>query len=175
VTEKLTPNYEPNPAARTADRLPPGLDPVAAGRWGLWLLGNRSHNRSIGSQTCPPLYGGDRIIGHVYTQLAPWKRFEYPGRIKYLADVLGVSRETARKYSGCQRDLPPKHALRLADYLEAKAIRLKELAEALRSEALQRQARQRRDRRIWLYQGRATMRLRRIQQVRDAHDARIED
>ncbi len=94
-------------------QLPPGLTPIQAGRFGLWLLGKRSHARAM-KRTCSVSREPSRsAVGQFGDLTVPWTVHEYPGLYRFIADLLQVSRSTAHGLiSG--KPLPAKHARRLA-------------------------------------------------------------
>lgn len=111
-------------------QLPPGLDPVRAGRWGLWLLGQRSHRRSllrtVSSRRVSTGAPGDRFL----SLFAPWSIHEYPGRWQIMAELLGISRHSARRYCYSKR-LPAKHAATLERICRDRAAAFLALADEL--------------------------------------------
>jgi hypothetical protein len=96
-------------------QLPPGLDPVAAARFGLWLLGKRSH-RAAQKRT----YTAARVKGHglaarLVRLLVPWTVDEYPGRTRAIAALCNVSHRTVEDWQYRPERLPRKQARRLAE------------------------------------------------------------
>ena len=112
--------------------LPPGLDPVTAGRWGLWLLGNRSHRRAqqrtVSASRVPGCGACDRFL----YLLAPWRYNEYPGRMQILAETLGVRRTTVRDYLYRPAlKLPERHRVTLERIARERAAAWLALADEL--------------------------------------------
>lgn len=104
--------------------------------------------------------------------LQPWEIWEYPGRNRALSEILGIARETARQYASGRRELPPKHALRLADYLMGKAIQMREISEELRKDATERGVRKRRGQLQRLQMAHEKNRVNRIRKVKESLDSR---
>jgi len=98
--------------------LPPGLDPVTAGRFGLWLLGQRNHRaaqrRRRGSLRVYPASDASRFARLV----CPWIIAEYPGAEVLISQLCGVSEVTAEGWLRRTKPLPSRHARVLADYVE---------------------------------------------------------
>ena len=109
--------------------LPAGLDPVTAGRLGLWLLGQRSHRRAqrrtISASRVPNGALGDRFL----CLYVPWKLHEYPGRVLALSELLGVPQATAKRYTFGR--LPTKHAVTLARIAREREAAWRAVAEEL--------------------------------------------
>ena len=94
------------------------LSPVQLGRLGLWLLARRQ-SQAASRRTAVPrprMLTGE--LGRAAILLAPWRIHEYPGPYVFLAHVLGVNRETARRYCHGRTPIPAKHRERVALYLE---------------------------------------------------------
>jgi plasmid maintenance system antidote protein VapI len=68
-------------------------------------------------------------------EIAPWTVETYPGRNRAFAELLGIKPATGRHYTSGRVKLPPKHALRLADYLDEKQRRIADLVLRLREYA----------------------------------------
>ena len=116
--------------------LPKGLDAIAAGRIGLWLLGKRSHNAASLRTAFPHRATLTTVYTHRFVRLiVPWRIFEYPGAQRFLASLLGVSSGTANNLLKPSVPLPAKHALRLAEYLTKHASECDALAAELRAYA----------------------------------------
>jgi len=118
--------------------LPPGLDPVMAGRFGLWLLGQRSHRRSLRRTASASRVPGRGLAQRWLTLMAPWTIEEYPGRIQLLAEICGVSRSRVGDWlyrTKPGKGLPAKHARRLMVLCEERAAALDALASDLRRHA----------------------------------------
>ncbi len=77
------------------ERLPDGLNPVQAGRFGLWLLGIRSHHRALKRSAIPDREPGCGIAHRFADLIVPWSVERYPGRSRFLADLCGVKTRTA--------------------------------------------------------------------------------
>jgi hypothetical protein len=114
-------------------QLPAGLDPVQAGRFGLWLLGKRSHARALRRTFSGTRVPSTRITGRLLGILLPWTIHEYPGNLQALAEMCGVARSTASDWLYCARPLPRKHAARLADICEQREIAFRDLKEEFRA------------------------------------------
>ena len=124
--------------------LPPGLDPVQAGRFGLWLLGQREHNRALERDITAVRVWDSRDEGRLAymgaSAILPWRVNRYPALHKGLADILGVSVRVARGYLWERSRFPVMHALRLADFLAADIARKQEAERALRAYAAEKEA-----------------------------------
>lgn len=116
-------------------RLPPGLDPVTAGRLGLWLLGQRSHRRSLRRRYHHRRVFGVGLANRAVKLIAPWTIAEYPGWERALAEICSVKVSTSRKWYHDTDALPRKHALTLAAICESRAAEFSALAEELRAHA----------------------------------------
>lgn len=115
--------------------MPAGLDPVRAGRYGLWLLGLRSHRAASLRVAFPKMRVGTRSLTDRFRVLfLPWKVYEYPGPCRFLGELCGVHPETARRWIQGSKVLPPRHGERLAAYLEQHAAQCEALARELRSD-----------------------------------------
>ena len=122
--------------------LPPGLSPVTAGRWGLWLLSRRSY-RAARKRTAFPArrkwghngHWGHRLIHRWCELIVPWTVHEYPGEDRMLAAICGIAISSAHAYLKPSRHLPRRHAARLSDYLMAHAAECEALARELRAYA----------------------------------------
>lgn len=119
--------------SKLSPNLPPGLDPYTAGKWGLWLMGQRQHKKALRRTSSPRIHIPRGLADATLNLLVPWQVWEYPGRIRVLASLLNLSPATARRYASGDRPLPAKHALRLAEYLEADCERIKALIEEARA------------------------------------------
>src|SRR5580704_1716677 len=94
-------------------QLPPGMDPVQAGKWGLWFLGQHEHRKSLRRCVTPRrIYGGNATQRFVHL-LAPWTVNEYPGSAQIMSELLGVKRGTAKCYLHRSGPLPLKHVATL--------------------------------------------------------------
>lgn len=116
-------------------RLPDGLDPVQAGRFGLWLLGVRSHQRAQKRTFSASRVSGYGLAQRLLTALMPWTVEEYPGHLQALAEMCNVSRRTVEDWLYRPDKLPRKHARRLSDICREKAAEFFELAEQLEAYA----------------------------------------
>lgn len=115
--------------------LPPGLNPVTAGRWGLWLLSKRQYRAAKRRRA----FAEKRVSrdedshGRRFIRLiVPWQPHEYPGALRFIAAVLGVEVSSARRYLAPSMGLPRVHAAVLAGYLEGHAALCLALARELR-------------------------------------------
>lgn len=119
--------------------LPPGLDPVEAGRFGLWLLSKRQHHRALRRRAIPrPRVRAWTLARAVMTHLAPWHVWEYPGERRLLSGLLGIAESYANNLLKPSFVLPAQHALALAEYLEGHASAASALAHELREHAASR-------------------------------------
>lgn len=123
-----------------APQLPTGLDPVTAGRFGLWLLGKRSHARAQRRSVSASRVPGCGIAHRFVALIAPWSVHEYPGRDRILPALCEVSIETARDWLYRDRMLPPKHARRMAEIARQRAVEFEDVAKALDQHAAEREA-----------------------------------
>ena len=119
---------------RVMDRLPVGVSPVTAGRFGLWLLGRRQHTASRKRKAFPNRAFRGMPRGAVRLVL-PWLVWEYPGASHWLAALCGVARGTAKNWLTGSQHFPAKHADRLALYLENHSASLLAAASELRAYA----------------------------------------
>ena len=98
--------------------LPPGLDPVTAGRFGLWLLGQRNHQaalrRRIGKRR---VYRATRLQRFA-TLFFPWLVIDYPGCELFLCQLCMVERRVVQRWLAGHRPLPSNQARVIADYVE---------------------------------------------------------
>ena len=115
--------------------LPPGLSPVTAGRFGLWLLGKRAHRKALRRRSHVDRAYRVTLPSKFIRLLAPWRIEEYPGWARLLSDTCGVARGTAKNWMGSDARLPRKHALTLAAICESRAAEFLALAEELRAHA----------------------------------------
>ena len=111
-------------------QLPRGLDPVRAGRIGLWSLSQRSHRAAKKRVAFPNRVWPETLVCRFIVH-------EYAGSRVVLSHILGVAPLYARNLMkpSHERRLPPKHACRLADYLLAHAAECDALARELRVSA----------------------------------------
>src|ERR1700720_3689012 len=112
------------------DGLPAGLDPVQAGRFGLWLLGQRSHRRAQLRTVSASRVPGSSLAQRFVLLFMPWRITQYPGRHRFLPVLCGVSIGTARLWLYREEKLPPKHARRMAEVARAHAEECLRVAEA---------------------------------------------
>jgi hypothetical protein len=115
--------------------LPQGLNPVDAGRLGLWLLGRRNQ-RAASRRRARPSHVYNRSLADRFRGLiTPWRVHEYPGTLAFMAELCGVGVGTARNW--CKRGyrLPPHQARRMARYLRIYAAEGLALADALEAAA----------------------------------------
>lgn len=120
--------------------LPSGLDPVTAGRFGLWLLGKRSHARAQRRRGYPFRVGHDTLAHRFACLLAPWRLDEYPGYRRLLAELLCTTEGRARNLATGSEVLPPRHARHLSVLARDRAALLNALAEDLDRHAAEREA-----------------------------------
>ena len=110
--------------------LPAGLDPVSAGRFGLWLLGKRAS--AARQRRIPfPRRVARGHAGPVAATVWPWHVHQYPGAAVMLSAICGVSLGTARHWLKGSR-MSPRNRERLAQWLEDQAAILQSLALELR-------------------------------------------
>jgi len=113
--------------------LPPGLNPVEAGRLGLWLLSIRSH-KAAQKRVAFPERAWRQTLAVKFTRLiCQWHVYEYPGAAKILAALLRIPPSYAENLMkpSWSRKLPAKHAITLAQYLESHASQCEALAHEL--------------------------------------------
>ena len=75
------------------------------------------------------------LVNRFAQLLMPWHVYEYPGARIVLAGILGIAPSYARPLlkPSYRSELPPRHASRLAGYLEAHAAESQALALELRA------------------------------------------
>lgn len=149
-------------------KLPPGLDPVTAGRWGLWLLGKRQHTAKLRRSFSNPTYALRSLLDRATNAICPWPLWRYPGRSNGIAEVLGVSPEYARQMIGGHRPLPARHALTLARYLECDLAERQAVIDELRAHAAQHDARVKRARAECMARAHEASRQRRLRRLRQS-------
>lgn len=115
--------------------LPPGLDPVTAGRFGLWLLGQRSHRKALKRTFFVKRVRPASLQERFVRLIAPWRIEEYPGCDRVLPALCGVAHSTARAWLWSDKRLPRRHALTLAAICDARAAEFAALAVELRAHA----------------------------------------
>ena len=120
-------------------RLPSGLDPVVAGRFGLWLLGKRNHRKAHFRRVSPSRVPGSGLAHRFLWLFAPWTVEEYPGPRRFLAGLCQVSRATTDDWLYRGRPLPPAHAHHLSRIARQQAVLLHELADDLDRHAAERE------------------------------------
>lgn len=113
-------------------QLPPGLDPVTAGRFGLWLLGKRSHARAQKRTYRAVGVRGISVTGRLVNLILPWTVEEYPGYLRVLAEICGVSIRTVPHWINGTRPLPLKHCHTLLRIAEQHELDARLIAEELR-------------------------------------------
>ena len=123
--------------------LPPGLDPVTAGRWGLWLWGQRSHQRALKRTASASRVEGGGVSQRFVTMVAPWTVEEYPGRIRLLSSWFGVKASTAKDWLYRPQRLGAKRARMMARVCEDRAEAFRLLALDLERYAAEQDRRQR--------------------------------
>lgn len=96
--------------------LPGGLDPVRAGRFGLWLLSKRA-SAARSRRTPWPNHVWVGYGGRLGRLIAPWRVGEYPGASVMLSAITGVQVRTARRWLRGAMPSPQARG-RLALYLE---------------------------------------------------------
>jgi len=98
--------------------LPPGLDPVTAGRFGLWLLGQRNHRAAIRRRHSPFRVYRAGVVCRFASVVCPWLVKDYPGAQVLIAGLCGVSEDTANDWLRQKKPVPSRHARTLADFIE---------------------------------------------------------
>ena len=111
--------------------LPPGLDPVQAGRFGLWLLGQRSHRRALSRTVSVSRVPNARIASRFLYLFVPWKVHEYPGGHQVLAELCGVKRHTVRDWLYTSRPIPERHRETLERICRERGLAFLALADEL--------------------------------------------
>jgi len=122
------------------DGLPPGLDPVTAGRFGLWLLGKRNHRKAQLREVSPSRVCGSGLADRMAYLFAPWSVTEYPGRRRLLAGLCRVSIATVDDWLYGKKPLPPHHARHFSRMARQQALALNDLADDLDRHAKERDA-----------------------------------
>lgn len=125
--------------------LPPGLDPVTAGRFGLWLLGKRSHQRSLKRQAVVTRVSGGSCLNRFAGLSVPWTVETYPGTHRFLCGLLNVSVSSVKRWLHADEALPAKHAQRLALICRERSQSYNDLADELERVPAKRVGRLRRD------------------------------
>jgi hypothetical protein len=117
--------------------LPPGITPVEAGRLGLWLLGQRNHRAASRRRASPSRVYNRSLADRFRGLITPWRVYEYPGTLAFMAELCGVGVDTARNW--CKRGyrLPPHQAREMARYLRIHVAEELALADALEAAAKQ--------------------------------------
>jgi hypothetical protein len=115
--------------------LPPGLNPVQAGRLGLWLLSKRSHKAAQKRIAFPQRDRARTLVGEVADLLFRWRCAEYPGQPAILSAILGIAPGYAANLLKPSWRLPAHHARTLADYLDGHIAECHALAVRLREHA----------------------------------------
>jgi len=109
-------------------QLPPGLTPVQAGRFGLWLLGRRSHARAKKRRFHVSREPGYGLVSRFITLLLPWTIEEYPGHLRALSELFGVSPRTVEDWLYRPERLPAKQAERMQLICRERAAAFEQLA-----------------------------------------------
>lgn len=104
-------------------------------RLGWWALGQRQHQRAQKRAFWIRAFPRRNLAEESLAEIAPWDCETYPGRTRAFAELIGVKPSTGRKYLGGHNNLPPKHALRLAEYLDEKQKRISDIVIRLREYA----------------------------------------
>ena len=115
--------------------LPEGLDPVAAGRAGLWLLAKREQAKAARRVAFPRRVCSDTLAARFVRLFLPWSVQEYPGYRRWLAQLLNVSEGRARNVCVRSGTLPRIHALTMSRYLRDHAAQCEALARQLEQQA----------------------------------------
>lgn len=118
INRKVNPPTFTKPQGK--QQLPQGLDPVTAGRWGVWLLGQRQHQRAQQRSLAAAWYNDSHCLAsRAIALIAKWHVNYYPGRWRAMCEVVGVKKGTAKEYISGRRRLPRFRRARLASFLEA--------------------------------------------------------
>lgn len=118
---------------RTPPDLPPGLDPVTAGRMGLWLLGKRGHERAIRRRDPQYRVPHSTLASATCCAVLPWRLYETPGHVALLASILDVGEGHARHTLLGQEPLSAAGAERLALWLSDRIALQQGLVDELRA------------------------------------------
>ena len=153
-------------------KLPRGLDPLTAGRWGLWLLGRRQHMRARLRNSCPPIYGPRSLADRAVALLWRWEVVQYPGKHRGLADLLGITHDSARHLMAGRRALTARNAERLASVLESDLAERRAVIDELRRHAAEHDARVKLARAECIWRARAPFRERQRARM-EAEEARL--
>lgn len=109
------PGLQQKPTPGRPPKLPAGLDPVTAGRFGLWLFGLRNQQAAKKRTTRPRHVDGSGVLNAFVRLAMPWTVEEYPGYRRLLADLFNVKILTVDKWIYSDRGLPLRHAARMAE------------------------------------------------------------
>jgi hypothetical protein len=98
--------------------LPPGLSPVEAGRFGLWLLGQRKQRAAQKRRASKGWRVYSRYeLGRFCAMAAPWRVAEYQSGETLVARLCGVAEQSVVSWMYTPDRLPAKHARTLAAYI----------------------------------------------------------
>ena len=112
-------------------QLPAGLDPVKAGRLGLWLLGQRSHRRALRRNVSATRVSTGSLGSRFSTLFTPWTVHTYPSAAQALAELCGVKASYARLWLRRDGRLPTRHARTLARIAREREAAWRAVAEEL--------------------------------------------
>jgi hypothetical protein len=98
------------------------------------LLGVRAHAAAERRVAFPPVRHST-LVWRFTRLIVGWKISEYPGMARYLSALLGIAPSYARNLLKPSWKLPPKHAQKMADFLEKHASECDALAHELRAYA----------------------------------------
>ncbi len=112
--------------------LPPGLSPILAGRYGLWLLSRRSHRAALRRTAFVSRVRNRSLADRYWGLVCPWRVYEYPGGAQFIAALFGISRHYARDLCTGGKRLPVQHARRLMTDLEGRIASMEALRVELR-------------------------------------------
>jgi hypothetical protein len=109
--------------------LPPDLNPVTAGRFGLWLMGLRNQRAASKRVAYPPQRDNRRnVLTRLRALIVPWLVHEYPGGYRFMGVLLGVSMGSAETYLKQPDKLTRVQADRLAMLCHDRAAAFEALA-----------------------------------------------
>ncbi len=109
--------------------LPPGLNPITAGRFGVWLWGKRNQARAKTRRGTVTREYGVTPLGRLASLVVPWSVYQYPGLRRWLGEMLQVSPRTAARWLHAGTPLPRKHAVRLERLCAERIEQLTQLRE----------------------------------------------
>ena len=111
------------------------MNPVEAGRFGLWLLGQRNRRAASRRRALPSRVYDKSLADRFRGLITPWRVYEYPGTIVLMAQLCSVGVGTARTWCNRGYQLAPHQARRMAGYLRTRAAEELALAGELEAAA----------------------------------------